>query len=210
MSFRKTFKTIALTLVLTSSTLPMAAQDLIAKMAPVDRKVKALDTLALNTIKERENMESPSADLYQDWDNRFAHKATELPETYRIDLRGFHMPTSSRVITSQFGPRWGRQHKGLDIKVTTMVWRPSTATSPSTSCVRIRWCVPDSPSALAATPAAALAHTSISKPAFVAWRSIQHSSSTSAIRTSPATSILSAAARWQASRPRPLLPVGRR
>ena len=117
MSLRKTFKTIALTLVLTSSTLPMAAQDLIAKMAPVDRKVKALDTLALNTIKERENMESPSADLYQDWDNRFAHKATELPETYRIDLRGFHMPTSSRVITSQFGPRWGRQHKGLDIKV---------------------------------------------------------------------------------------------
>ena len=110
MSFRKTFKTIALTLVLTSSTLPMAAQDLIAKMAPVDRKVKALDTLALNTIKERENMESPSADLYQDWDNRFAHKA---------DLRGFHMPTSSRVITSQFGPRWGRQHKGLDIKVYT-------------------------------------------------------------------------------------------
>ena len=65
MSFRKTFKTIALTLVLTSSTLPMAAQDLIAKMAPVDRKVKALDTLALNTIKERENMESPSADHFE-------------------------------------------------------------------------------------------------------------------------------------------------
>ena len=117
MSFRKTLKTIAITLVLTTTSMPMAGQDLIAKMAPVDRKVKALDTLALNTIKERENMESPSADLYQDWDNRFAHKATELPETYRIDLRGFHMPTSSRVITSQFGPRWGRQHKGLDIKV---------------------------------------------------------------------------------------------
>ena len=119
MNFRRTIKTIAITLVLTSSTLPIAGQDLIAKMAPVDRKVRTLDTLALSTIKERENMESPSADLYQDWDNRFAHKATELPETYRIDLRGFHMPTSSRVITSQFGPRWGRQHKGLDIKVYT-------------------------------------------------------------------------------------------
>ena len=117
MSFRKTLKTIAITIVLTTTTLPMAGQDLIAKMAPVDRKVKALDTLALSTIRERENMDSPSADLYQDWDNRFAHKATELPETYRINLRGFHMPTSSRVITSQFGPRWGRQHKGLDIKV---------------------------------------------------------------------------------------------
>ena len=119
MNIRKTLKTIAITVVLSSSTLPMAGQDLIAKMAPVDRKVKALDTLALNTIKERENMESPSADLYQDWDNRFAHKASELPETYKIDLRGYHMPTSSRVITSQFGPRWGRQHKGLDIKVYT-------------------------------------------------------------------------------------------
>jgi murein DD-endopeptidase MepM/ murein hydrolase activator NlpD len=29
------------------------------------------------------------------------------------------MPTPSRVITSNFGARWGRQHKGLDIKVYT-------------------------------------------------------------------------------------------
>ena len=27
------------------------------------------------------------------------------------------MPTSSRIITSNFGSRWGRMHKGLDIKV---------------------------------------------------------------------------------------------
>ena len=27
------------------------------------------------------------------------------------------MPTDSRLITSNFGARWGRQHKGLDIKV---------------------------------------------------------------------------------------------
>jgi murein DD-endopeptidase MepM/ murein hydrolase activator NlpD len=27
------------------------------------------------------------------------------------------MPTTSRVLTSNFGARWGRQHKGLDIKV---------------------------------------------------------------------------------------------
>ena len=27
------------------------------------------------------------------------------------------MPTDSRVLTSNFGSRWGRQHKGLDIKV---------------------------------------------------------------------------------------------
>lgn len=40
-----------------------------------------------------------------------------MPDVYRIDLRGFHMPTRSRVVTSNYGARWGRQHKGLDIKV---------------------------------------------------------------------------------------------
>jgi len=59
----------------------------------------------------------PAADLYDDWDNKYAHRATELPDSFRIDLRGFRMPTDSRVLTSNFGPRWGRAHKGLDIKV---------------------------------------------------------------------------------------------
>jgi murein DD-endopeptidase MepM/ murein hydrolase activator NlpD len=42
---------------------------------------------------------------------------SQLPDSFRIDLRGFCMPTDSRKITSNFGSRWGRQHKGLDIKV---------------------------------------------------------------------------------------------
>ena len=102
--------------VLLAST-PVMGQDLLARQAPVDKKVRAVDTLALQSIMEREEAASPSASLYQDWDNRYAHKATELPESYRIDLRDFCMPTPSRVITSNFGARWGRMHKGLDIKV---------------------------------------------------------------------------------------------
>ena len=102
--------------VLLAST-PVMGQDLLARQAPVDKKVRAVDTLALQSIMEREESASPSASLYQDWDNRYAHKATELPESYRIDLRDFCMPTPSRVITSNFGARWGRMHKGLDIKV---------------------------------------------------------------------------------------------
>ena len=117
MNLKKTIKTLAITALLTTATVPVLGQDLIARMAPVDRKVRQLDTLALQSTIERENLESPSSDLYQDWDNRYAHKATELPETYKISLKNFCMPTPSRVITSQFGPRWGRQHKGLDIKV---------------------------------------------------------------------------------------------
>ena len=95
------------------------AQDLLASQAPVDKRMKAVDTLSLRRLIVNENMENPSADLYNGWDNKYAHRATELPETYRIDLRGFCMPTPSRVVTSNFGyrARWGRQHKGLDIKV---------------------------------------------------------------------------------------------
>ena len=96
---------------------PVAAQDLLAKQAPVDRKMKSVDSMLLQRIIEQEERMNPSADLYQDWNNVYAHRETALPDTFRIDLRGFFMPTSSRIVTSNFGARWGRQHKGLDIKV---------------------------------------------------------------------------------------------
>ena len=96
---------------------PAAAQDLLAKQAPVDRKMKAVDSMVLKRIIEQEEKYNPSADLYEDWNNVYAHRETTLPDSFRIDLRGFHMPTDSRVVTSNFGSRWGRQHKGLDIKV---------------------------------------------------------------------------------------------
>lgn len=115
-TFIKIFSTVAILLV---STTPASAQDMIARQAPVDRKMKAVDTLTLKNLIHREQMAMPGADLYDDWDNTYAHRATTLPETFRVDLRGFHMPTPSRVVTSNFGARWGRQHKGIDIKVYT-------------------------------------------------------------------------------------------
>ena len=96
---------------------PVAAQDLLAKQAPVDRKMKSVDSMLLQRIIEQEERLNPSADLYQEWNNVYAHQETALPDSFRIDLRGFCMPTPSRVVTSNFGARWGRQHKGLDIKV---------------------------------------------------------------------------------------------
>ncbi|MBR1395775.1 MAG: peptidoglycan DD-metalloendopeptidase family protein [Prevotella sp.] len=92
-------------------------QDLLANQAPIDRKMKAVDSVALNRLIQIEQMASPAADLYQDWENHYAHRETALPDSFRIDLRDFCMPTDSRVLTSNFGARWGRQHKGLDIKV---------------------------------------------------------------------------------------------
>lgn len=99
------------------ATVPCAAQDLLARQAPVDKKMKAVDTLALRNLIQQEQTASPSAQLYKDWDNRYAHHASELPDSFNINLRHFCMPTTSRIVTSNFGSRWGRMHKGLDIKV---------------------------------------------------------------------------------------------
>lgn len=102
---------------LTIVTLPTHAQDLLAKQAPVDRRMKMVDTLALRPAMENEEARLTANALYEDWNNTYAHRATELPDSFRINLKHFCMPTESRVVTSNFGPRWGRTHKGIDIKV---------------------------------------------------------------------------------------------
>ena len=102
---------------LTIVTLPAHAQDLLAKQAPVDRRMKMVDTLALRPAMENEEARLTANALYEDWNNTYAHRATELPDSFRINLKPFCMPTESRVVTSNFGPRWGRTHKGIDIKV---------------------------------------------------------------------------------------------
>ena len=113
----KIVKKIAFLVLATVSTLPMSGQDLLARQAPIDRKMKAVDSVALQHIIYSENLDSPSEDLYEDWSNKYAHHETTLPDSFRISLKDFCMPTNSRLITSNFGSRWGRQHKGLDIKV---------------------------------------------------------------------------------------------
>ena len=100
------------------ATASASAQDLLANQAPIDKRLKAVDSIALRSLLSNEAIwESPTAKLYEDWNNMYAHRATALPDSFKIDLRDFCMPTPSRVITSNFGARWGRQHKGLDIKV---------------------------------------------------------------------------------------------
>lgn len=116
MGLKKIYSFLVVT-VLTATSTSALAQDLIARQAPVDKRMRTIDTLALKAIVEREEAQMPASKLYDEWNNKYAHKATELPDSFRINLRGFHMPTESRVVTSNFGARWGRQHKGLDIKV---------------------------------------------------------------------------------------------
>lgn len=98
-------------------------QDLIARQAPVDRRLRAVDSVAIQRAVERDAEINYSSEIYSSWVTTQAHpyKQDEVPDSFRIDLRGFCMPTTSRNVTSRFGyrPAFRRVHKGLDIKVYT-------------------------------------------------------------------------------------------
>ena len=95
------------------------SQDLIARQAPIDKKLKSVDSLALQKQIRADQSEYPALSLYPNWNNQYVHAYGNaiIPDTYTIDLTGFHMPTPSTKITSPFGPRWRRMHNGLDLKV---------------------------------------------------------------------------------------------
>ena len=118
MNFNCIIKT-GLVAVATMVSLSSFSQDLIARQAPIDKKLKTVDSLALQKQIRAEQSEYPALSLYTNWNNQYVHAYGNaiIPDTYTIDLTGFHMPTPSTKITSPFGPRWRRMHNGLDLKV---------------------------------------------------------------------------------------------
>lgn len=98
------------------------AQDLIAKQAPSDKRMKDVHNVKLHHSVSHSastaDLSNPAADIYSDWNNdQISNVGGRVASNYKIDLRGFHMPTPSRKVTSNYGPRWGRQHAGIDVKV---------------------------------------------------------------------------------------------
>ncbi len=96
------------------------AQDEIARQAPVDYKLRILNEVKINNTITPSNLENPASEIYSDWNNANVWHAPGItPAGYKADLRSFSMPTQNRRVTSRFGRRWRRQHKGTDIKVYT-------------------------------------------------------------------------------------------
>ncbi|MDR0976706.1 MAG: peptidoglycan DD-metalloendopeptidase family protein [Prevotellaceae bacterium] len=97
-----------------------SAQDLIARQAPVDRKLVSIDSLALLHQQPAEQPVS-AVDIYPTWDNERvqAYANVLVPDSYKFDLTGFTMPTTNMKVNDIFGyrPRRRRMHYGLDIKV---------------------------------------------------------------------------------------------
>lgn len=119
---RMNFKYVKTVMVAAAAMISLSSfsQDLIARQAPIDRKLKSVDSLALQRQIRAEQAEYPALSLYPNWNNEYVHaygKSAIIPDSYTIDLSGFCMPTTNTRITSPFGPRWRRMHNGLDIKV---------------------------------------------------------------------------------------------
>ena len=100
--------------------LNVSGQDLLARQAPIDKKLKAIDSVALIRQIKKEMAAYPAFGLYPDWNNTRVHafgNAVVVPDTFRIDMTGFAMPTTNTKITYKFGPRRRRMHNGIDVKV---------------------------------------------------------------------------------------------
>lgn len=99
------------------------AQDLIARQAPIDRRMKNVNNVKINNTyaaaaAAAADLNEPAADIYTNWASKGVKNAEGYaPANMKVDLRGFAMPTPSRKVNSPFGPRWGKVHQGLDIKV---------------------------------------------------------------------------------------------
>ena len=120
MLIRKLKKTMVGSLLMLVST-AASAQDLLANQAPVDKKMKNVDSLFLRKFIYNSDVSTLNfaEKLYDEWSNELTHyrNSTLLPDEFKIDLRNFTMPTDSKQVTSVYGQRWGRLHAGLDIKV---------------------------------------------------------------------------------------------
>lgn len=74
-------------------------------------------------LLESEALRFPSDELYgSSWDtcwvNPFRSKDIEMPDTFNVDCRSFTIPIDGEVkVTSNYGPRRRRMHRGIDLKV---------------------------------------------------------------------------------------------
>ncbi len=96
------------------------AQDKLADVAPLDKRMRAIDSVSIAKMLDKESIGDPASALYPNWNNTYTNNfGVEMPKEYKIDLRGFCMPCDRQRVTSSYGyrRRFRRNHYGTDIKV---------------------------------------------------------------------------------------------
>lgn len=101
--------------------------ELMADRVKKDGILKDLDTIndaTLEELMEREKLMFPAEEFYgSHWDNRFVNPfqggvSVTYPDSAQIDCSSFVIPIDGQVrVTSKYGPRRRRMHRGIDLKV---------------------------------------------------------------------------------------------
>lgn len=114
------FKSFGLALLLVAA-VGTRAQDALSEPVTLHAQMEMVDTVGVHNTLLNEAYIIPSDDMYPTWTNSVVHYNATLPDSFRIDLRRYVMPTTNTKITDIFGyrPRRRRVHQGLDIKVQT-------------------------------------------------------------------------------------------
>lgn len=97
------------------------AQDAVPEPISLYRPTEMVETVEPHFMLLNEENIIPSDEMYPTWANSVVHYNSAMPDSFRIDLRNYVMPTPSVKVTDIFGyrPNRRRVHQGLDIKVQT-------------------------------------------------------------------------------------------
>lgn len=84
----------------------------VKQLSPTDEQLLELDSAMFKQARARENVL-----FLRELEANQTNRTEIIPDSLVINLTNYKMPTSRRRVTSKFGPRWGRMHKGLDIGI---------------------------------------------------------------------------------------------
>ncbi len=98
-------------------------KNLIADQVNIYKEINLLDSIRNQFLIKQEEKKFPALDLYCDsWDNTnvdpYSRAKITIPDSMSFDVSNYCSPAQGRV-TSGFGWRRNRMHKGVDIKVYT-------------------------------------------------------------------------------------------
>ncbi len=107
---------------LSTPALSQQHENLIADQQNIYKEISLIDSVAFVQQLEEEEHEFPAFDIYgDDWSQTTAHQYNvsidKLPESESIDISEYSMPCESRRITSKYGWRRYRMHRGIDFGI---------------------------------------------------------------------------------------------